>query len=115
MEGIDRMIKRMRDLKEKAQRDGSQDNASIYIKDYDFGLNYLVKSDLDQKKLESDLEEYCQNTKYKHKAHFWLGFGCLTRSTDAYDAIVYLKEPWKYNKEYDRKISKGIRFFKRRN
>ena len=113
-EGVDRMIQRMRDLKEQSYRDGRENNASIYIKDYDFGLNYLVKPDADRNKLESDLLEYCQTTKYVHKAKYWLGFGCLTRSTYAYDALVYLDEPWQYDKERQKKLSCKRRFFRRR-
>lgn len=106
MEGIDRMTKRMRDLKEQCKKDRKEAKASIYINSKKFGLSYIVVPDSERHNLKGKLQEYCEGLKYKNKADFWIGIANTASSTDAYDAFIYIDKEWKFNKELHRKTKR---------
>lgn len=106
MEGVDRMIKRMRDIKEQVKRDRKAEKASIYMESKKFGMTYLAVPNATHDELKAKLQEYCEQEKYINKANYWVGVANIANSTDAYDCFVYLDEPWKFDKERHKKSKK---------
>ena len=98
-QSVDRIISRVKDLREQVKRDGEMNYTSVYVIKNKLGLTYAVQPDTDLPALSSDLTRYCHLHKYAHKADYWLGFGSFTSSTEPFDWMLYRNDPWKYDKE----------------
>lgn len=105
-QSVDRIVRRMRDLKEQVKRDKENTHSSVYLTNNSLGMSYFVVPDESIAGLSQYLSNYCDMQKYMHKAKFWIGLGSFAYSNRPYDLLIYRKEPWVFNKEMHRLIKK---------
>jgi len=98
------LVKFILQTKKKTLQDYKSHNFSIPPNKEDrkgdrVGVTYFSLNSDDLDKLKKRLLTLAQARKYKSKGDVWIGFGSLRSSDEIIDLIVYIDEPWEYDKE----------------
>ncbi|HJD93061.1 hypothetical protein [Bacteroides coprosuis] len=103
---VDRIVSRMRDLKEEVKKDKEISYTSAYISTEKLGLSYFVAPSESIVELSTKLNDYCNLHKYMHQAQYWIGLGNFAFSNRPYDLLIYRKDPWVQDKKMSKEVKK---------
>lgn len=103
-ESRENLINQIKFAKNKTSQDGRQHNFSIipgFIRSA-FGLTFISWNSNDKSSLLNRLLIQSRGRKYKSKANFWVGFGCLKDSGRMVDTLVFSDSKWEYDEELEK-------------
>tara|TARA_A100000171_G_scaffold52958_1_gene74632 strand:- start:8241 stop:10559 length:2319 start_codon:yes stop_codon:yes gene_type:complete len=105
-ESRENLIKFIHKTKSNAFKDGEEHNFSMLSgpKRSTFGLTYLVSKSNDPHELIERIGQLSHWRKYKSKADFWIGLGCVNLSERMVDVLVYSNKKWEFNKTLDQEV-----------
>lgn len=98
----DSIIKHLKNCKLETKKNNSNHDRTILSEDCfgnKSGTTCFSQNNNDSDDLLSRLSNYCRAKKYNCKADSWIGIGSLLFSNNITDLVVYLAEPWKYDRE----------------
>lgn len=105
-ESRENLIKQIKTTKQKTNTDGKWHNFSIMagLVRSSFGLTFISWNDNDIYELNDRLLQLSSKRKYKSKADFWIGIGCLKNSGRFVDSIVFSDAKWEFDEEMEKEI-----------
>lgn len=105
--GADALIQTLKVLKRKSATDHNSHDARLPLSDEHGGMT-IVSEPKSLVALQRKLIGLSRIAKYKSKADVWLGLGCLATSNRVVDAMVFSKDPWRFDPELE-ELSKLLR------
>ncbi|MGN6603440.1 MAG: SEC-C metal-binding domain-containing protein [Ginsengibacter sp.] len=95
----DNLINHIKKVKALTDDDNSSHNFSLMAgpERSTFGLTYISWGNYNSEELMKRLLIHSRARKYKSKADYWIGIGCLKNSPRFVDGIVFNDTKWSYN------------------
>lgn len=105
-DSIDNLIKHINQIRFQTLADGDTHNFSIMAgpNRSSFGITYISWHNHDLNSLSAQLEAHSKARKYKSRADFWVGIGCLKNSNRLVDTLCFSDSKWEYDEVLEKEI-----------
>lgn len=105
-ESRDNLVRLIKETKEKTKNDNLQHDFTLMAgpERSSFGLSFISLNNNDIEELRNKLLKHCRARKYKSKANYWIGIGCVKGSDVFVNSFVFNDKKWEYNEILEEEI-----------